>query len=178
MSKAKYQKKSTKHKHKINDQIRGREVMLVGPNVEQGSYSLKDAKQMAEDAGMDLVLMNENARPPVCKIMDYGKFLFNKSKNENKPKSKPLKTVRFRPNTGDNDLEVKFNQITKFLTKGHKVKIYVFFKGRENRFKDEGKKLLLQLAQRITDEGSGVPENLPKMEGYNKMNMILKPNKK
>lgn len=176
MSKGNQQK--PKYKHKINDQIRGREVMLVGPNVEQGNYSLKEALQMAEDADLDLVLMNPNATPPVCKLMDYGKFLFNQNKKDTKPKSKPLKTVRFRPNTGPKDLEVKENQIYKFLEKGHKVKAYVFFKGRENRFKDDGKKLLLQLSERITEEGCGLPESLPKAEGFNKMSMIFKPNKK
>ena len=170
--------KNSQHKHKINDQIRGREVMLVGPNVEQGVYPINEAKKMAEDLEIDLVLVNPNANPPVCKLMDYGKFLFKQSKNENKVKNKPLKTVRFRPNTGAKDLEVKQNQILKFLDKGHKVKTFVFFKGRENRFKDEGKKLLLQLSQEITELGSGVPESLPKMEGYNKMSMIFKPNKK
>jgi len=120
MSNSKYRNKNPKHKHKINDQIRGREVMLVGPNVEQGTYSLKEAMKLAEDAELDLVLVNENANPPVCKLMDYGKFMFKQSKNENKPKNKPLKTVRFRPTTGENDLEVKFNQILKFLKKGHK----------------------------------------------------------
>jgi translation initiation factor IF-3 len=170
------QNRKPKLKHKINDEIRGHEVMLVGPNVEKGTYTLREAKQMAENDDMDLVLINPNSQPPVCKIMDYGKFLFDQSKRDTKPKSKLLKTVRFRPNTGEKDLEVKLNQIKKFLEKGHKVKAYVFFKGRENRFRDDGKKLLLQLSERITEEGSGVPESLPKMEGY-KMNMMFKPKK-
>jgi translation initiation factor IF-3 len=177
MSKGK-QRQNTKYKHKINDQIRGHEVMLVGPNVEKGTYTLKEAKRVAEEAELDLVLMNPNSKPPVCKLMNYSKFLFDQSKKDTKPKSKPLKTVRFRPNTGSKDLEVKMNQILKFLDKGHKVKAYVFFKGRENRFKDDGKKLLLQMSEKITEEGKGIPENLPKMEGYNKMSMIFKPNKK
>lgn len=175
---SKIRKQQTKNKHKINDQIRGHEVMLVGPNVEQGKYSLKKALEMAEDAELDLVLVNEEANPPICKLMDYGKFMFNQSKKDTKPKSKALKTVRFRPNTGTKDLEVKENQTYKFLDKGHKVKAYVFFKGRENRFKDDGKKLLLQLSERITEDGKGVPENLPKLEGFNKMSMIFKPTKK
>lgn len=150
--------------------------MLVGPSVEKGDYSLNEAKKIAEELGLDLVMVNEDSKLPVCKLMDYGKFIFDQNKKENKSKSKGLKTVRFRPTTGPNDIEVKINQIFKFLKKGHKVKTYVFFKGRENRFKDEGKKLLLQLSERIVEEGNGIPESLPKMEGYNKMNMMFKPN--
>lgn len=162
-------------KHKINNQIKAFKVMLVGDNVEQGTYSLKDAMKIADEADMDLVLLNENSDTPVCKIMDYAKFIFKQNKNESKSKNKALKTIRFRPNTGTHDLEVKLNQVEKFLKKGHKVKIYVFFKGRELKFKDEGQKLLLELSEKIIQNETGTPENLPKMEGNNKMSLILKP---
>lgn len=152
--------------------------MLVGYSDEPKVYSFRVALQMAEDDDMDLVLVNANGDIPVCKIMDYNKFIFNQQKNVSKVKSKPMKTVRFRPTTGDNDLETKFNQMVTFLKKGHKVKAYVFFKGRELKFKDEGEKLLLEISQKITDENLGTPESLPKMDGGNKMNMMFKPKSK
>jgi len=169
--------KNQHNKHKINDEIKHHKVMLVGPNVDKGVYSIKKANEIAKKNELDLVLISDKSNPPVCKLMDYNKFIFDQNKKNNKTKPKTLKTVRFRPNTGVHDLEVKMKQIKKFLKKGNKVKVFVFFKGRENKFKEEGEKLLLQLAQDITEDGFGIPENLPKKEGHNKISMILKPPK-
>lgn len=167
-----------KQQHKINDQIRYRKVMLVGDNVERDVYSIDTAKKLAEDLEMDLVMVGQgNSDVPVCKIMDYNKFIFKKDKVVKPQKTPKLKTIRLRPNTGENDLEIKFNSIVKFLKKGHKVKVFVFFKGRENAFRDKGNELLLKISVAISDLEVGVTEAMPKMEGR-KMIMTIKPNKK
>ena len=167
----------TKQKHKINDQIRHPNVMLVGDNVERNIYTIDVAKQLAKDLELDLVMVNSNSDVPVCKLMDYNKFIFKKDKIVKPQKSPKLKTIRLRPNTDEHDLDIKFNSIIKFLKKGHKVKVYVFFKGRENIFRDKGKELLLKISVGITELEAGVTEALPKMDGR-KMIMFIKPNKK
>ena len=167
--------KKKKNKHIINDQIRASRVMLVGDNVMRGDYTLIEAMKLANEAGLDLVMVSDNYDNPVCKLMDYGKFMFKQGKEQKPQKSAPLKTVRFRPTTDKNDLEYKIKSVIKFLKKGHKVKIYVFFKGRELAFKEQGQQLLLELTQEL--EEYGIPEAMPKMEGKNKMIMLLKPKK-
>lgn len=169
-------KKQKDLQHKINNQIRQNKIMLVGDNVERGIYNIKDALSIADNLNLDLVMMDDK-EIPVCKIMDYNKFIFKKDKIVKPNKTPKLKSVRLRPNTDENDLETKFNKIVSFLKKGHKVKIFVFFKGREHIFKDKGEELLLKLSVRIVDLGYGSPESLPKMEGRNKMMMFLKPSK-
>tara|TARA_R110000796_G_scaffold11198_4_gene37370 strand:- start:12393 stop:12845 length:453 start_codon:yes stop_codon:yes gene_type:complete len=149
--------------------------MLVGDNVTRGDYSLTEAKEMAENAELDLVMVGNDNNKAVCKLMDYGKFIFKQGKEQKTQKPIPIKTVRFRPTTDKNDLEYKTNSVIKFLKKGHKVKIYVFFKGRELAFKEQGQQLLLELTQEL--EEYGIPEAMPKMEGKNKMIMLLKPKK-
>ena len=149
--------------------------MLVGDNVKVGVYNTKEAMRIAEDLGLDLVMVDANRDVPVCKLMDYGKFIFKQNKIVKPQKSPKLKEVRFRPNTDENDLDVKYNSIVKFLKKGHKVKVFVFFKGREHIFKDKGKELLLKISVAVSDDNVGATESLPKMEGKNKMFMFLKP---
>lgn len=149
--------------------------MLVGNNVERGEYQTKEAKNLAEELGLDLVMVDGNRDVPVCKLMDYNKFIFKQNKIIKPQKSLKLKVIRFRPNTDENDLNIKYNSIIKFLKKGHKVKVYVFFKGREHVFKDKGKELLLKISMDISEANIGITESLPKMEGRNKMIMFLKP---
>tara|TARA_B100000925_G_C21857705_1_gene408593 strand:- start:59 stop:613 length:555 start_codon:yes stop_codon:yes gene_type:complete len=165
--------------HRINDFIRVSEVRLVGDNVEMGVYSTDKAKDIARELELDLVEISPNAEPPVCKIMDYRKFLFEKKKKEKEIKSKTQKTVikeiRFGPNTDDHDFEFKAKHGEKFLKEGSKVRAFVFFRGRSIVFKDRGELLLLKLAQRL--EEFGAVEQLPKLEGK-KMAIVIAPKKK
>ena len=165
--------------HRINDFIRVSEVRLVGDNVEIGVYSTDKAKDLARELGLDLVEISPNAEPPVCKIIDYRKFLFEKKKKEKEIKAKTQKTVikeiRFGPNTDDHDFEFKAKHGEKFLKEGSKVRAFVFFRGRSIVFKDRGELLLLTLAQRL--EEFGAVEQLPKLEGK-KMAIVIAPKKK
>ncbi|MEC8627802.1 MAG: translation initiation factor IF-3 [Bacteroidota bacterium] len=165
--------------HRINDFIRVSEVRLVGDNVEMGVYSTDKAKNLARELELDLVEISPNAEPPVCKIMDYRKFLFEKKKKEKEIKAKTQKTVvkeiRFGPNTDDHDFEFKAKHGEKFLNEGSKVRAFVFFRGRSIVFKDRGELLLLKLAQRL--EEFGAVEQLPKLEGK-KMAIVIAPKKK
>lgn len=165
--------------HRINDFIRVSEVRLVGDNVEMGVYSTDKAKDLARELELDLVEISPNAEPPVCKIMDYRKFLFEKKKKEKEIKANTQKTVikeiRFGPNTDDHDFEFKAKHGEKFLKEGSKVRAFVFFRGRSIVFKDRGELLLLKLAQRL--EEFGAVEQLPKLEGK-KMAIVIAPKKK
>lgn len=165
--------------HRINDFIRVSEVRLVGDNVEMGVYSTEKAKDLARELELDLVEISPNAEPPVCKIMDYRKFLFEKKKKEKEIKAKTQKTVikeiRFGPNTDEHDFEFKAKHGEKFLKEGSKVRAFVFFRGRSIVFKDRGELLLLKLAQRL--EEFGAVEQLPKLEGK-KMAIVIAPKKK
>ena len=162
--------------HRINDKIRTPEVRLVGDNVEQGVHATPDSLKISEDLGLDLVEISPKAVPPVCKICDYKKFLYQQKKKQKEIKNKTVKVVikeiRFGPNTDDHDFNFKLNHAKKFLEEGSKVKAYVFFKGRTIVFKDRGEILLLKFAQEL--EEIGKVELLPKMEGK-KMNMIISP---
>ena len=137
--------------HKINQKITASEIRLVGDNVEVGVYSLREALKLAEDQELDLVEISPNAVPPVCKIVDYKKFLYDQKKKQKELKSKQIKVVvkeiRFGPNTDDHDFKFKLNHARKFLSEGAKVKAYVFFKGRSIIYKDRGEILLLKFAQ-------------------------------
>jgi len=160
--------------HKINREIKAHLVMLVGENGYKETLKFHEALKIAEDQELDLVMVGEKADPPVCKVMDYKKFLYHKEKDKKVQKTLKMKEVRFRPNTDENDYKTKRKQIIDFLEKGHKVKAFVFFKGREMAFKSQGEKLLAQLAVDI--EEHGIPENTPRLEGR-KMNIFFKSKK-
>ena len=158
--------------------IRAREVRLVG---EDGAevLSLSAALEKASQADLDLVEISPNASPPVCKIIDYKKFLFEQKKKQKELKSKQskvtIKEIRFGPNTEDHDFQFKLKHAKGFLSEGAKVKAFVFFKGRSIVFKDRGSILLLKFAQELEDYG--VIEQMPKLEGK-KMIMMINPKKK
>ncbi len=149
---------------------------MVGDNVEVGVYPLSKALQMAEEMGLDLAEISPKADPPVCKILDYKKFLYDQKKKEKAIKSKTqkvtVKEIRFGPNTDDHDYEFKKKHAINFLQDGNKLKAYVFFKGRSIIFKEQGQILLLRLAQDLEEYGK--VEQLPKLEGK-KMIMLMAP---
>jgi translation initiation factor IF-3 len=159
--------------------IRVPQVRLVGDNIEVGVYSTQDAMKMAQDQQLDLVEISPNADPPVCKIIDYNKFLYEKRKKEKemkaKSKSAEVKEIRFTPGTDDHDFDFKAKHAEGFLKDGNKVKAYVQFKGRAIMFKERGELLLLKFADRLSE--SGQPESLPKLEGK-RMLMIITPKAK
>jgi translation initiation factor IF-3 len=144
----------------------------------QDIYSREEALRMAEDAGLDLVEISPKAKPPVCKIIDYKKFLYEQKKKQKELKAKQskveVKEIRFGPNTDDHDFNFKLNHAKKFLGEGAKLKAFVFFKGRTIVFKDRGEILLLKLAQELEDYG--VVEQMPKLEGK-RMTMMINPKK-
>ena len=160
-------RKEQQQEHRTNQMIRVPEVRLVGDNIEPGIYPAADALKMAQDQQLDLVEISPGANPPVCKIIDYNKFLYDekKKKKEMKAKSKTseVKEVRFTPNTDDHDFEFKCKHAEKFLLDGNKVKAHVQFKGRAIMFKERGELLLLKFADRLKDVGA--LEGMPKMEG-------------
>src|ERR1700755_1317805 len=153
--------------HRINQFIRVPQVRLVGDNVEVGVYPTQEALKMAQAQQLDLVEISPNADPPVCKITDYNKFLYDKKKKEKEMKAKSkaseVKEIRFTPNTDDHDFDFKAKHAEKFLKEGNKVKAYVQFKGRAIQFKERGELLLLKFAERLNEVG--VLEGMPKMEG-------------
>jgi translation initiation factor IF-3 len=166
--------------HRINSRIYGvSEVRVVGENIEQGVYPFNVALRMAEDLGLDLVEISPTAVPPVCRITDYKKFLYDLKKKQKEIKAKQatveMKEIRFGPNTDDHDLNFKTNHARKFLQEGHKVKAFVFFRGRTIVFKERGEILLLKFAQELEDVG--LVESMPKLEGK-RMIMFLIPKKK
>lgn len=165
--------------HRINDKITAQEVRLVVEGEGAEVLSLRAALQKAEDAELDLVEISPNANPPVCKIIDYRKFLYEQKKKQKELKSKQskvvVKEIRFGPNTDEHDLNFKLNHARKFLNDGAKVKAYVFFKGRTIVFKERGEILLLKFAQELEDVG--VLEQMPKLEGK-KMIIMINPKKK
>jgi translation initiation factor IF-3 len=160
-------RKEQQQEHRTNHMIRVPEVRLVGENITIGVYPTADALKMAQDLQLDLVEISPGAVPPVCKVIDYNKFLYDekKKKKEMKAKSKTseVKEVRFTPNTDDHDFEFKSKHAEKFLQDGNKVKAHVQFKGRAIMFKERGELLLLKLADKLKDVGA--LEGLPKMEG-------------
>ncbi|MBT3588799.1 MAG: translation initiation factor IF-3, partial [Flavobacteriaceae bacterium] len=134
----------------MNGRIRAQEVRLVGENVEVGVYTLSKALEIAKEQEVDLVEISPNAKPPVCKAMDYKKFIYEQKKREKSLKSKAtkviIKEIRFGPNTDDHDYQFKKKHAEKFLNEGAKLKAFVFFKGRSIIYKDKGEILLLRLA--------------------------------
>jgi translation initiation factor IF-3 len=160
-------KKEQQQEHRTNFMIKVPEVRLVGDNIEPGIFSTAEAIKIAQSQQLDLVEISPGAKPPVCKIIDYNKFLYDekKKKKEMKAKSKTseVKEIRFTPNTDDHDFEFKVKHAEKFLLDGDKVKAHVQFKGRAIMFKERGELLLLKFADRLKDVGA--LEGLPKMEG-------------
>jgi translation initiation factor IF-3 len=152
---------------------------LVGDNVEVGIYPIAKAIALAEEQGLDLVEISPKADPPVCKIIDYKKFLYEQKKREKVMKAKAtkviIKEIRFGPNTDDHDYEFKKKHAEKFLKDGAKLKAYVFFKGRSIVYKDKGEILLLKLAQEL--EEFGKVEQMPRLEGK-RMTMFIAPKTK
>ena len=152
---------------------------MVGDNVEPGIYSLRDALRMSEEQELDLVEIAPQAEPPVCKVIDYKKFLYDQKRRQKEIKANAskvvVKEIRFGPQTDDHDFQFKLNHATGFLNEGAKVKAYVFFKGRSIVFSDQGEVLLLKFAQEL--EEFGKVENLPSLEGK-RMTMMIGPKKK
>lgn len=160
-------RKEQQAEHRINHLIRVPEVRLVGENIEVGVYTIQEALRFATEQGLDLVEISPNAVPPVCKVIDYNKFLYEKKKKDKEMKAKSkaseVKEIRFTPNTDDHDFDFKAKHAEKFLKDGDKVKAYVQFKGRAIQFKERGELLLLKFAERLNEVG--VLEGMPKMEG-------------
>ena len=172
-------RKEQQQEHRTNHMIRVPEVRLVGDNIEVGVYPIAEALKMAQEQELDLVEISPQAVPPVCKIIDYNKFLYEKKRKEKemkaKSKSAEVKEIRFTPGTDDHDFDFKSKHAESFLKEGNKVKAYVQFKGRAIMFKERGELLLLKFAERLADFGQ--PEALPKMEGK-RMLMIFAPKAK
>ncbi|MCD9563517.1 translation initiation factor IF-3 [Tenacibaculum maritimum] len=163
----------------MNGKIRDvEEVRLVGENIEVGVYPLSKARELAREQELDLVEISPKAVPPVCKIIDYKKFLYEQKKREKTLKSKAtkvtVKEIRFGPQTDEHDYEFKKKHAIKFLQDGAKLKAFVFFKGRSIIFKEQGQILLLKLAQELEEYGK--VEQMPKLEGK-RMIMFIAPKK-
>ncbi|MCK9156934.1 MAG: translation initiation factor IF-3 [Paludibacteraceae bacterium] len=165
--------------HRINERIRVKEVRLVGENVEPGIYPIEQARQFAEEQELDLVEISPNAEPPVCRITDYQKFLYQQKKREKELKAKATKVVvkeiRFGPQTDDHDYNFKLKHAIEFLNDGSKIKAYVFFKGRSILFKEQGEVLLLRFANDLEEYAK--VDQLPQLEGK-RMIIQLSPKKK
>ncbi|QJF51456.1 translation initiation factor IF-3 [Roseobacter ponti] len=162
---------------RVNEKIRSSEIRLIGADGENaGVVTPERAMEMAEEAGLDLVEISPNANPPVCKIMDFGKFKYEQQKRESEARKKQkiieIKEVKFRPNTDTNDYDVKMRNVFKFLENGDKVKITLRFRGREMAHQNLGRELLERVAEDTKDAGR--VENFPKMEGR-QMVMLIGP---
>lgn len=164
--------------HRINERIKAPVVRVVGENIEPGIFPIREALQIADEIGLDLVEISPSANPPVCKVIDYKKFLYEQKKKQKEIKAKSAKVVvkeiRLGPNTDDHDFNFKLKHAIKFLQEGAKVKVDVFFKGRSIVYKEQGEIILLKFANEL--EEFGKPEMLPKLEGK-RMIMIISPKK-
>lgn len=174
------QPKKDENELNINEEINASQVRLVGDNIpEQGIYPIVKALQMAEELELDLVEISAKADPPVCKIMDYQKYVYQQKKKAKEMKSNAakvvIKEIRFGPNTDEHDFQFKLKHAQEFLQEGSKVKATIFFRGRSIMFKDQGEKQLLRFAVELEDYGRA--ESMPQLEGK-RMTMILAPNKK
>ena len=169
-------KKEQQQEHRTNHMIRVPEVRLVGENLEPGVYPTQEVMKIAQSQNLDLVEISPGAVPPVCRIIDYNKFLYNQKKKQKEMKAKAktseVKEIRFTPNTDDHDFEFKCKHAEKFLQDGNKVKAHVQFKGRAIMFKERGELLLLKFADRLKDVGA--LEGLPKLEGK-RMHVMFAP---
>ena len=168
--------RNPKDPYATNEQIRAREVRLVGDNVEQGIYPIEKARKIAADLQLDLIEISPTAEPPVCKILDYQKFLYQQKKRQKEQKAKATKVVvkeiRFGPQTDDHDYNFKLKHAQGFLKEGSKVKAYVFFRGRSILFKEQGEILLLRFANDLEDLGK--VEQMPVIEGK-RMTIMISP---
>ncbi|MCB9251794.1 MAG: translation initiation factor IF-3 [Flavobacteriales bacterium] len=166
--------------HKINEKISADPIRLVGDNVENGIISLREAMNLADDLELDLVEISPKATPPVCKIIDYNKFLYEQKKKAKEIKANStkveIKEIRFGPNTDEHDIEFKTKHAEKFLNEGHKVRAYVFFRGRTIVYKERGSKLLNEFAESLSELAKVEME--PKMEGKKMFIMLSPKNKK
>ncbi len=167
-----------KQQYRVNEQIRVREVRIVGDDIESIVLPTAAALQMAEEKGVDLVEISPNAVPPVCRLIDYSKFLYQQKKKAKDMKAKQVKVevkeIRFGPQTAEADYNFKLKHAIEFLNEGNKVKAYVFFKGRAIVFKEQGEVLLLRLANDL--EEIAKVESMPVLEGK-RMIIILSPKK-
>jgi len=165
-------------KHKINGEVRFPEVRIIGEHNGQLMSSL-EAFKIAQEQGLDLVLINENANPPIVRIEDYGKFIYDQEKREKEAKKNvhktQLKEISLSLNITDHDLGTKSKKALEFLEDGDKVKLSLLMKGRQNVMRENGEIVMLKFAQLV--ENFGIPEALPKLEG-NRWNMTIKPKKK
>lgn len=164
----------------INDEIRAPKVRLVGDNIpEPGIYPISAAMKMADEMELDLVEITAKADPPVCKILDYQKYLYQQKKKAKEMKQNAtkivIKEIRFGPNTDEHDFQFKLKHAQEFLGEGSKVKASVFFRGRSIQFADQGEKLLLRFAVELEEYGRA--ENMPQLEGK-RMIMMIAPVKK
>lgn len=172
-------KDELKDSYRINEKITAKEVRLVGDNVEQGVYSIRDARAIADEQELDLVEISPNAVPPVCRVIDFQKFLYQQKKRQKEQKAKAakveIKEIRFGPQTDDHDYNFKLKHAIGFLKEGAKVKAYVFFKGRSILFKEQGEVLLLRFVNDLEEYGK--LEQMPRLEGK-RMIIMLSPKKK
>lgn len=170
--------KQNKFQYRTNQDIRAKEVRLVGDNVEQGVYSIAEALRIANQLELDLVEISPNVTPPVCRLVDYQKFVYQQKKHQKEQKAKAVKVVvkeiRFGPQTDDHDYNFKLKHAKGFLGEGAKVKAYVFFRGRSIVFKEQGELLLLRFANDLEEYGK--VESMPVLEGK-RMTIMLAPKK-
>lgn len=169
---------NSKDQHRINERIRVPEVRLVGDNVTEGIYPTREAMRIADEQELDLVEIAPMANPPVCRITDYQKFVYQQKKKQKEQKAKAVKVtvkeIRFGPQTDDHDYNFKLKHAKNFLKEGSKVKAFVFFRGRSILFKDQGEVLLLRFANDLEDYAK--VEHMPIMEGK-RMSIMLTPKK-
>ncbi len=167
-----------KSQYRINEQIRSREVRIVGDDVESAVLPTYKALQLAEQKGLDLVEISPNAQPPVCRLIDYSKFLYQQKKRQKELKAKQVKIevkeIRFGPQTDEHDYNFKLKHAREFLSEGDKVKAYVFFRGRSILFKEQGEVLLLRFANDLEEYGK--VEQMPVLEGK-RMIIFIAPKK-
>lgn len=162
----------------VNDQIRAREVRIVGDDIESRVVSLREALSIADEKELDLVMISPNAAPPVCRIVDFSKFLYQLKKKQKEQKAKQVKIevkeIRFGPQTDDHDYNFKLKHAISFLQNGDKVKAYVFFKGRSILFKEQGEKLLARFVEDLEEYGK--LDQAPMLDGK-KMMIFVSPKK-
>lgn len=171
-------KDSLSDQYKVNEQIRAREVRIVGEGFESRVVPLREALQIADDMELDLVLISPNATPPVCRIVDFSKFIYQLKKKQKEAKAKQtridVKEIRFGPQTDEHDYQFKLRHAIGFLQNGDKVKAYVFFRGRSILFKEQGEKILARFADDLEEYGK--LEQAPVLEGK-RMTIFISPKK-
>lgn len=163
--------------HKVNEQIRVRQIRLIGGEGEQiGIIDTRDAMNMAREKGLDLVMVSPQAVPPVCRLLDYGRFRYeqqqNEKENRKRVRSQEVKAIKFRVKIDDHDFKTKTGHVRRFLDDGHKVKVTIMFRGRERTHPELGERILVRVAEALADVGT--PEGMPSMMGMD-MNMIMAP---